>query len=689
MIAALHGSLDVLSYLLQAGADPNMRSEDEERCTAMHCAASGGSAMSIDAIKLLLLFGANRSATDAYGRQPVDVLPAMTQVNGGGSGSGSGSGSSDTSPPDSHRAANGNGGGSMLLGGSQDSNDGQNSESSAESGGHMQQGGGASSRGHGGDGPGTSGNGNQQQEPDEETRLSDEFRMYEFKVRRCSRTRAHDWTECPFTHPGEKARRRDPRRFSYSGTACPEFRKGSCPRSDACEFAHGVFECWLHPSRYRTQLCKDGLQCTRRACFFAHASNQLRPPTDAFGNVLSGVQRSGSPPGGMTGGSGGEKNVVCMPVTSGGANSSVGTSNGNGWGSSPRNTNEGSSGMKGAWLSNGADGLGDVVGTKGEPGLRRHSFSSERANPGINQSNGTTTNNNAIMAALLGGHPGSGGNIPAIGAQAAYLSATLNTLQPNGQRRSLDSSFDSMSLLNGMKKVQVGMGLGGGIAEGTAVGFTGVGFGNLNGLGVQHSLLGPQQQQQAEAMAIHANYRGMPRHSTGSDFWMSGSNAVNGNTIGMQQQQPRLSIGNGVELMGAAGGAQNGALYPMQQHGGGVNAFLQQQQQQRFMSTASPPPVAPLTSVPMMSGRGNGGGFFDAASSASLQQQQQFGSLSPGQTINGGVMGASRFHVKGGKVAAGQKSGGNGGHPGMGARQSSFQHLGMIEGVLGDEFYGA
>jgi hypothetical protein len=35
----------------------------------------------------------------------------------------------------------------------------------------------------------------------------DQFRMYEFKVRRCMRGRSHDWTECPFAHPGEKARR--------------------------------------------------------------------------------------------------------------------------------------------------------------------------------------------------------------------------------------------------------------------------------------------------------------------------------------------------------------------------------------------------------------------------------------------------------------------------------------------------
>ncbi|KAK1311701.1 Zinc finger CCCH domain-containing protein 20 [Acorus calamus] len=105
---------------------------------------------------------------------------------------------------------------------------------------------------------------------------SDEFRMYEFKVSRCARGRSHDWTECPYAHPGEKAKRRDPRRFHYSGTACPDFRKGSCKRGDSCEFAHGVFECWLHPARYRTQPCKDGTACRRRVCFFAHTPEQLR-----------------------------------------------------------------------------------------------------------------------------------------------------------------------------------------------------------------------------------------------------------------------------------------------------------------------------------------------------------------------------------------------------------------------------
>lgn len=105
---------------------------------------------------------------------------------------------------------------------------------------------------------------------------SDHFRMFEFKVRRCTRSRSHDWTDCPFAHPGEKARRRDPRRYHYSGTVCADYRRGGCSRGDSCEFAHGVFECWLHPARYRTEACKDGKNCKRKVCFFAHTPCQLR-----------------------------------------------------------------------------------------------------------------------------------------------------------------------------------------------------------------------------------------------------------------------------------------------------------------------------------------------------------------------------------------------------------------------------
>ncbi|KAJ4878221.1 Zinc finger CCCH domain-containing protein 61 [Raphanus sativus] len=114
----------------------------------------------------------------------------------------------------------------------------------------------------------------------------DHFRMYEFKIRRCTRSRSHDWTDCPFAHPGEKARRRDPRRYHYTGEVCSEFRNGGgdCSRGELCGFAHGVFECWLHPSRYRTEACKDGKHCKRKICFFAHSPRQLRvlPPSENF-----------------------------------------------------------------------------------------------------------------------------------------------------------------------------------------------------------------------------------------------------------------------------------------------------------------------------------------------------------------------------------------------------------------------
>ncbi|KAH7617210.1 hypothetical protein Ndes2526B_g07803 [Nannochloris sp. 'desiccata'] len=109
--------------------------------------------------------------------------------------------------------------------------------------------------------------------------LSDEFRMSCMKVVPCSKRFVHDWTECPFAHPQEKARRRDPKIHTYTGIACPSMKKeGSCAFGDHCPYAHNVFEYWLHPTRYRTQLCNDGSNCRRKICFFAHSLDELRVP---------------------------------------------------------------------------------------------------------------------------------------------------------------------------------------------------------------------------------------------------------------------------------------------------------------------------------------------------------------------------------------------------------------------------
>ncbi|XP_037471912.1 RING finger protein unkempt homolog [Triticum dicoccoides] len=115
----------------------------------------------------------------------------------------------------------------------------------------------------------------------------------------CSRAYTHDWTECPFAHPGENARRRDPRRVPYSCVPCPDFRRdpAACRKGDGCEYAHGVFESWLHPAQYRTRLCKDEVGCPRRICFFAHGTRQLRAVNPSTASMASpSPSSSPSPP---------------------------------------------------------------------------------------------------------------------------------------------------------------------------------------------------------------------------------------------------------------------------------------------------------------------------------------------------------------------------------------------------------
>jgi len=102
--------------------------------------------------------------------------------------------------------------------------------------------------------------------------------MYIYKIAPCLKNYTHDWSSCPFAHKGEKATRRDPLKYSYMASNCPDFKKGSCPRGDSCNFAHGVFESCLHPERYRTQMCNSGANCTRSVCFFAHSMEELRSP---------------------------------------------------------------------------------------------------------------------------------------------------------------------------------------------------------------------------------------------------------------------------------------------------------------------------------------------------------------------------------------------------------------------------
>ncbi|KAF6259629.1 hypothetical protein COO60DRAFT_1625992 [Scenedesmus sp. NREL 46B-D3] len=49
-------------------------------------------------------------------------------------------------------------------------------------------------------------------------------------------------TSCPFWHPGERARRRDPRLYSYEPLLCPNDKKGIHCRRMLCFFAHNMNE---------------------------------------------------------------------------------------------------------------------------------------------------------------------------------------------------------------------------------------------------------------------------------------------------------------------------------------------------------------------------------------------------------------------------------------------------------------
>ncbi|MED6114813.1 hypothetical protein PIB30_084004 [Stylosanthes scabra] len=264
MVAAMFGSLRVLAYILGTGCVDVNRASGSDGATAIHCAVAGGSAASLEVVKLLLESSADVNAVDSNGSRPADLV-----VSG-----------ANSIPMSRKRMLQ------VMLEGTVGADKtfedvvGQIEEEQRENAVNM---------------PHVLKDGAEKKDypvdhslPDIKNGIygTDEFRMYTFKVKPCSRAYSHDWTECPFVHPGENARRRDPRKYHYSCVPCPEFRKGSCSKGDLCEYAHGIFECWLHPAQYRTRLCKDEGACARRVCFFAHKPEELRPLYASTGSAM-------------------------------------------------------------------------------------------------------------------------------------------------------------------------------------------------------------------------------------------------------------------------------------------------------------------------------------------------------------------------------------------------------------------
>ncbi|XP_072980534.1 zinc finger CCCH domain-containing protein 24-like [Typha angustifolia] len=290
MVAATYGSLDVIALILSLSVVDVNRVCGPENTTALHCAASGGSANAAVAVKLLLSAGADLNALDANGHRPADVIVVPPKLIDVKIALQELLGSSKVADDDDRKNYN-----EVALRFTTGSSSPPLSSSPNEEGlpsadlalspmmmtnkfADLPQGMVSEKREYPVD-PSL---------PDIKNSIyaTDEFRMFSFKVRPCSRAYSHDWTECPFVHPGENARRRDPRKYHYSCVPCPEFRKGACRRGDMCEYAHGVFECWLHPAQYRTRLCKDGTSCNRRVCFFAHTNEELRPLYVSTGSAV-------------------------------------------------------------------------------------------------------------------------------------------------------------------------------------------------------------------------------------------------------------------------------------------------------------------------------------------------------------------------------------------------------------------
>ena len=260
MIAAMFGSTHVLKYIIETGKLNVNRVCGSDKVTALHCAVAGCAASSVGIVKLLLDASADPNSADANGNKPGDLFSTSSKCM-----------------CNSRKKLI-----ELLL-------KGQNlSEDEEEKLIIMPQ---------------LAKEGTEKKEypldvtlPDINNGIygTDEFRMYSFKVKPCSRAYSHDWTECPFVHPGENARRRDPMKYPYSCVPCPEFRKGTCQKGDSCEYAHGVFESWLHPAQYRTRLCKDETGCARKVCFFAHKPEELRPVYASTGSAMPSPRSNSS-----------------------------------------------------------------------------------------------------------------------------------------------------------------------------------------------------------------------------------------------------------------------------------------------------------------------------------------------------------------------------------------------------------
>ncbi|KAE8691798.1 putative Double Clp-N motif-containing P-loop nucleoside triphosphate hydrolases superfamily protein [Hibiscus syriacus] len=206
-VCGTEGELDVVKYIIKSSRVDVNQDRGSDGAIALHCAVVGGSFYSTEVVIILLDASADIESLDANGNRPVDLIaPACNSTFW-----------LKKKMLESLLKGCGNVG---KIEGLPAKIEGCNSMTQVMK------------------------DGTEKKEyaidltlPDIKSEIygTDEFRMYNFKVTPCSRAYSHDWTECPFAHPGEYARRRDPRKYLYSCVPCPEIRKGSCKQGDNCE----------------------------------------------------------------------------------------------------------------------------------------------------------------------------------------------------------------------------------------------------------------------------------------------------------------------------------------------------------------------------------------------------------------------------------------------------------------------
>ncbi|KAM6905033.1 putative E3 ubiquitin-protein ligase UNKL isoform 1-T1 [Xenentodon cancila] len=107
---------------------------------------------------------------------------------------------------------------------------------------------------------------------------------------------------CPHYH-NSRDRRRNPRKFKYRSTPCPNVKHGDewgepskCDSGDSCQYCHSRTEQQFHPEIYKSTKCNDMRQtryCPRGPfCAFAHV--ERIPSTEETMNSLLSAIQSGS-----------------------------------------------------------------------------------------------------------------------------------------------------------------------------------------------------------------------------------------------------------------------------------------------------------------------------------------------------------------------------------------------------------